>query len=280
MTKCKHDVDNSDYLNNGLITKIWGGPGWVFNHSVTFGYPLQPTDEQKENYKNYFTSLGDVLPCRYCRESYKNFISSGDTKLTDEALSNRSTLTKWFYNIHEAVNKKLDVNYGITYDDLIDKYESFRAKCVKNSSSQTSKGCVAPLDYKAFSFKKLYQYDAPIIPLSIVDIFVPVARERGLSEEYFDYYNLAKYLDGNIEKLKKLSWNIRNNYCQIQIRYMREKSINSIEQEGKWKGTPTIDELKLILFMSSNLSNAELTSCVKCLNDMIDKQQKIEKNNT
>ena len=34
--------------NNGLITKIWGPPAWEFLHSITFGFPISPTPEQKE----------------------------------------------------------------------------------------------------------------------------------------------------------------------------------------------------------------------------------------
>ena len=83
----------TDYKNNGLITKIWGQVGWIFNHSVTFGYPIQPTEEQKQQYKQYFISLGHVLPCRYCRESYHNFITSGPTALTDDVLESRESLT-------------------------------------------------------------------------------------------------------------------------------------------------------------------------------------------
>lgn len=272
MARCT--IDHSEYKNNGLITKIWGGPGWTFNHSITFGYPLNPTDVQKNDFRNYFVSLGNVLPCRYCRESYIKFITSGDTALTDEVLTNRETLTKWFYDVHQAVNQKLEVDYGFTYDDLVEKYESFRAKCGKPSPE--TKGCIAPLDYKAFSFKKLYQFVPPIIPLETVSKFIPYAIYRGLSNEYFSYYKLALELNGDFSILKKLSsWQTRNEYCQYQIRYMREQAIDSIESIGKFKGAPTVDELKLILFMSSNLNKSELSNAITQLNTIM---KKIENN--
>lgn len=255
-------IDHTNYKNNGLITKIWGGPGWIFNHSVTFGYPLEPTEEQKNQYMNYFKSLGDVLPCRFCRESYKKFISTGDTALTYDVLKNRETLTKWFYRVHEAVNAKLEVDYGITYEDVVDKYESFRAKCGK--PSKTAKGCIAPLDYKAFSFKKLYQFDAPIVPLETVKPFIKLAILRGLDKIYFAFLDLAYQLDGDFSKLKKQPcWPERNNYCQQQMRYMKENAIPSVETDGEWKGTPTIDELKLLMFLSSNLNRSELKEVIK-----------------
>lgn len=265
-----NNVDHADYKNNGLITKIWGGSGWIFNHSVTFGYPLNPTDEQKSQYKNYFTSLGDVLPCRYCRDSYKKFITEGDTALTDDALENRETLTKWFYRVHQAVNIKLELDYGVTYEDLVEKYESFRAKCIKIDPEKTDeiiKGCVAPLDYKAFSFKKLYYMDAPIMPLKKIKPFIKLAKIRGLAKEYFIFLDLVYLLDGDFTKLKKQSsWFYRNKFCQKQIINMRENAIVSIEEEGIWKGTPTMDELKLLMFLSSNLNHSELQHATEILN--------------
>lgn len=258
-------MDHSDYKNNGLITKIWGGPGWTFNHAITFGYPINPTETQKKEYKNYFMSLGDVLPCKYCRDSYHKFITTGETALTNDKLKNRDTLTKWFYDVHNAVNDKLEVDYGVTYQDVIQKYESFRARCDKQIKKNT--GCIVPLDYKAFSFKKLYQIDSPIIPYLTAIKFIMIAKERKLDPKFFTFLQLAKQFDGDISKLKNLkSWIERNKYCQTQIRYMRENSISCLETAGRWKGTPTIDELKLIMLMSSNLNRSEINNVLHNIN--------------
>lgn len=255
MSDCYTEI--SDHKNNGLITKIWGSPGWVFGHSITFGYPLKPTEEQKRRYKNYFISLGDVLPCKFCRESYQKFIVSGETTLTDAVMENRETLTRWFYKVHEAVNRKLEVDYGITYEDVVQKYESFRAKCGK--PNKTSQGCVTPLDYKAFSFEKLYHVDAPIIPIEMVIPFARLARKRNIPEEFFCFFELATLVNGDFAILKKQEcWKYRNDFCQLQIKRMRENAIPSIISEGKYQGTPTIDELLLLLFLSSNLNRSEI----------------------
>lgn len=252
---CK--IDHNDYKNNGLITKIWGGPGWIFNHSVTFGFPLEPTPEQKEIYKNYFTLLGDVLPCKYCRDSYKKFITEGNTILNDDVLQNRHTLTKWFYDLHEKVNDKLEMDYATSYQEVVDKYESFRAKC--GIPNPKERGCLTPLDYKAFSFKSLYYIEAPIIQLDTIMPLVEIARIRGLGKMYFEFIELAKLLNGDFVKLKKQKcWYYRNKFCQNQIKYMRINAIPSLEQNDFWKDTPTMDELKLIMFLSSNLNKSEI----------------------
>ena len=58
-----------------------------------------------------------------------------------------------------------------------------------------------------------------------------------------------------------------------QIRFMRENSIMAIEDSGPWKGTPTIDELKLIMFLSSNLNRSELSQALEKIREL---QQKID----
>lgn len=267
MTDCT--IDHSDYRNNGLITKIWGQPGWIFNHAVTFSYPLKPTSEQKAKYRNYFIALGDVLPCRYCRESYQKLITHGITALTDDVLESRETLTKWFYQVHEAVNNKLEINYGLTYDDVVDRYESFRARCGKPNI--TEKGCTVPLDYKAFSFKKLYYFDAPIVSLDKIKNFITIAKIRKINLIQFDFIELAQILNGDFDKLKQQPcWIYRNKFCQHMIKYMRQNAIPSIEESGIWYGTPTIDELYLLMFLSSNLNQSEINQAIQKIEEKIE----------
>ena len=126
-------TDNSN-VNNGLITKIWGPPLWTSLHCITFGYPIEPTPEQKINYKIFLEKVGDVLPCKFCRDSYKKFINEPDTLLDDNALKNRGSLTKWLYDLHNKVNNKLGFTYGVTYESIVNRYEKFRAKCGNDNS--------------------------------------------------------------------------------------------------------------------------------------------------
>ena len=66
--------------NNGMITKIWGPPAWIFLHCVTMGYPVEfdPENEdhvqRRESMIEFFNSITNVFPCKYCRESYEEFI--------------------------------------------------------------------------------------------------------------------------------------------------------------------------------------------------------------
>lgn len=240
--------------NNGMMTKIWGPHGWIFLHTVTFGYPLEPTDEQKIKYKNFFESVGDILPCKYCRESYKEFITN-KTPLTDNVMQNRDTLTKWFYNIHENVNHKLGIDYGVTYEDVVARYESYRAICGTNKH----KTCDAPVSQKSKSYKIAAIKDCPIIPLELAKKFIPYAKERGMIESEFCIIEMCS------GKHDKDSWERRNKNCHDIITKMREEQILSLEEKGQYKGLPTQDELRLILRMSSNLPREELEKLVPML---------------
>ena len=56
--------------------KIWGKHAWIFLHSITLAYPNCPTDEEKNNTKNFFISLENILPCYECRRNYKKHLKT------------------------------------------------------------------------------------------------------------------------------------------------------------------------------------------------------------
>lgn len=264
---CPVNTDN-DHQHNGLITKIWGGPAWIFCHSITFGYPVEPTEEHKKNYKDFFINMANVLPCKYCRESYHKFITEGKTKITDDIFENRATLTRWFYDIHNVVNDKLGVDYGVEYEDMVARYESFRAKCAPGPHVN---GCVSPLDYKAYSYKKVNQKDCPIVSPEIMGPFIKLARIRKIDPKLFNFHDEFIKLKKSIYKIKNLElWSRRNEYCQNQIKFMRESGSQCIEQSGVWKGTPTTEELELLVNYCTTLSAEELSECIIALYNIPD----------
>lgn len=114
----------------------WGSSGWTFLHTLTFNYPDNPTQKIKKVYKRYFTLTGEILPCKYCRESYQQFIKELPI---DEALESREKLTKWFYDIHNKVNAKLRRQgkriRDPAFSSICKYYESYRATCsdIKNT---------------------------------------------------------------------------------------------------------------------------------------------------
>lgn len=80
---------------------IWGPSGWLFMHSISFQYPEYPTEEDKNNYKVFFESLKNTIPCPKCREHY-----SENLKQKPIQLNSRDELIQWVIDIHNEVNKK------------------------------------------------------------------------------------------------------------------------------------------------------------------------------
>lgn len=82
--------------------KWWGPHCWFFIHSVTLGYPNNPTEADKQNFKQFFESLGKVLPCIKCRNNYKQHLAK--LPLDDNVMSSRDKLVKWLIDVHNEVN--------------------------------------------------------------------------------------------------------------------------------------------------------------------------------
>jgi hypothetical protein len=133
--------------DQGQNTNVWGPAGWLFLHCIAQNFPWEPDDQKKQSYLKFFRLLGDVLPCRYCRESYQQYINEPCTKLDESVVKNRKTMVKWLYDIHNKVNKKLGVKDVPCLQEVWDRYESYRSKCKKSPDikEDIKKGCTEPL---------------------------------------------------------------------------------------------------------------------------------------
>jgi len=139
------EISQTDYSKNGMQTRVWGPAGWIFLHCIAQNYPQEPTEEQKIEYMRFFTCVGNVLPCRYCRESYKEFISEPGTLLDISVMKDRKTFTKWLYKVHNKINRKLGIKDCVSFEQVTEKYESFRSKCTKSGPvKEPVKGCTNP----------------------------------------------------------------------------------------------------------------------------------------
>ena len=58
--------------NNGMLTNVWGPLLWVTLHTISFNYPVNPSKQDKEHYRNFILNLVHILPCRYCRDNLKS----------------------------------------------------------------------------------------------------------------------------------------------------------------------------------------------------------------
>lgn len=231
-------------MTNNLITKIWGEEAWFFNHCITFGFPDNPTEEDKMHYYIYFKNLGYVLPCHdICGKAYNEIISNGELKLKWEIFESKQSLTSWFYKIHLDVNKRKGFNYLFTYEDLVNKYESFYAK---NNSKYLNRTI-------AYNIKN--NKEIQIIP---VDIAEQLLKQHNKQSSSFILL-VKKY---GFDEVKKLSsWKARNIFCQRKIKYMKLNNIRTKDVRL------SEHELQLISYLCSNLSIKKLKKLLIINND-------------
>ena len=150
------------YSGDGFLTSVWGPALWHSLHTMSFNYPVNPTPQDKKHYRDYILSLQYVLPCKYCRINLKKNFRHLPLKMSD--MENRDTFSRYIYDLHELINKMLDKKSGLTYCDIRERYEHFRARCTEeekpklfnfknmktrknynNNNENKEKGCTEPL---------------------------------------------------------------------------------------------------------------------------------------
>jgi hypothetical protein len=94
----------------------WGPIFWYNIHIVALAYPDNPSNEDKQNYKEYYTSIQNILPCSYCRDHYKKNLL--DNPLNDNVLSSQQNLVKWTIDLHNVVNKQLNKKI-VDYNEML-----------------------------------------------------------------------------------------------------------------------------------------------------------------
>lgn len=147
----KRVFKQKDYISgDGMVTKIWGPPLWHSLHTISFNYPINPTNQDKKNYSKFILNLQNVLPCKYCRINLKTNLKN--LPLTINCMKNRESFSKYIYNLHELVNKMLKKKSNLTYCDVRERFEHFRSRCTldkpiifKLNKSTDEKGCTEPL---------------------------------------------------------------------------------------------------------------------------------------
>jgi hypothetical protein len=140
----KKTYTDSDYQSgDGMLTTVWGPGIWHFLHTMSFNYPMEPTQEQKKNYRDFILNLRNVLPCKYCRINLVKNLKHHPLKISD--MKNRETFSKYIYSLHELVNKMLGKTSGLSYEDVRERYEHFRARCNTKIIPKKEKGCTESL---------------------------------------------------------------------------------------------------------------------------------------
>jgi hypothetical protein len=140
-----------------MLTTVWGPGMWHYLHTMSFNYPVNPTCDDKVHYRDFILSLRNVLPCGKCRKNL--CVNFKKLPLKMKHMASRETFSKYVYDLHELINKMLHKKSGLTFEQVRERYEHFRARCAKsykelnkrktqrllNKMKKSEKGCTEPL---------------------------------------------------------------------------------------------------------------------------------------
>ncbi len=133
-----------------MLTTVWGPSMWHYLHTMSFNYPVHPSQSDKKHYRDFILSMQHVLPCKHCRVNLKRNFRAHPLKACH--MRNRESFSRYVFRLHETVNKMLGKRSGLTYCKVRERYEHFRARCTAEEPKLFSfakkpkeKGCTEPL---------------------------------------------------------------------------------------------------------------------------------------
>src|SRR5579872_4707058 len=99
--------------------ELWGASGWSFLHYVAASYPAIPNEQERQNFKNFFEHLQNVLPCTECREHYTKLLQQMPI---DSFLVSGQQLRQWLTSVHNTVNARVESSQRWTLAQVDAKY--------------------------------------------------------------------------------------------------------------------------------------------------------------
>lgn len=95
-----------------MITRIWGPCAWRIYHGLSHvsGVRVAPLVQ------DFVHLMGVVMPCKYCRESYVQFVDEMTARQSLHSVVADGNFAEWCYYLHERVNNKLhDQHYAAAH---------------------------------------------------------------------------------------------------------------------------------------------------------------------
>lgn len=107
-------VDTPKKLRN---PKIWGNGTWKLLHCMSHQY----SPEKRSEYRNFYKSLVEVLPCGYCRDHSKEFFASNPI---EQGLSSREDMIRYVIDWHNSANHHAG-NPFLPFRQALQKVQSY-----------------------------------------------------------------------------------------------------------------------------------------------------------
>ena len=142
---------------------IWGPHFWFVLHTITFNYPLRPSETDKRNNLNFLNNLQYILPCSVCRKHYKRHLK---TDPPIKKLNSRDEFIKWMIDLHNDVNGETGKRSTYTYQEVLNRYEQiYSMKIITNGDL---------MEKKKKTFNSLNFYYQILLIIFLVFLFVRI----------------------------------------------------------------------------------------------------------
>lgn len=137
-------------------TILWGPDTWYVIHVIADSSPDNFTAKETEYYKQFYSSLAEVLPCPSCAVHYREFL-----KTDPPECNNRVDLLKWTVRAHNNANKNTGKS-ELSYQEAFDKIESE----IKAREHGTVRGRIST------TYEKLMDMSIPVVSTAIVLVII------------------------------------------------------------------------------------------------------------
>lgn len=111
-----------DINQNNLNPAVWGVHYWFFIHTLALIYPKYPNETTKKKYYDFFQNLPLFIPNdEICKYVSWLLVANPITPY----LSDRDSLVKWTFHLHNQVNQKLEkdqITLSQFYKTYMDQY--------------------------------------------------------------------------------------------------------------------------------------------------------------
>lgn len=116
--------------------EIFGPKLWATMHFVSLGYPKNPSENDKKNYRAFYENIVNVIPCDECSKHLRDNLKKVDIQ---PFLESRKLLFEWTVKLHNTVNIMLGkpewsltyaYNYYNNYSNLNESMKCFTNKNV------------------------------------------------------------------------------------------------------------------------------------------------------
>lgn len=187
--KTRRVYSNEEYgSGDGMLTTVWGPSMWHYLHTMSFNYPARPSAADKKRYRAFVLNMQHTLPCRHCRENLKRNLRAHPLRACH--MASRDAFSRYVYRLHETVNKMLGKKSGLSFCQVRERYEHFRARCTQEEpklfrfrsrkTKRREKGCTEPLyGKKAKCVIKIVPQDTKCKTMQIDSKCIKTRRRRG-----------------------------------------------------------------------------------------------------